>query len=124
MTKGGNGDAGLSELEQVMVALLYMNTTHSLDVIGQIFGIQSKNTVSKYLNKWIPELGELGDMLSSFLPFMYKDSFDALEPQSYIDMDFRQVAALEQCLHNTSGIQCDFSSYICLVDGGCDIICG
>ena len=72
LTKGGNGDAGLSELEQVMVALLYMNTTHSLDVIGQIFGIQSKNTVSKYLNKWIPELGELGDMLSSFLPLWTK----------------------------------------------------
>ena len=70
MKRGGIGDGGLSDMEQILVALLlYMTTTHSIEVIGQIFGIQSKSTVSKYLNKWIPELGELGDMLLSISAF-------------------------------------------------------
>jgi len=90
----GKGGGGLREFEQILLTLLWTNTLWNGDVIGVLFGIKSTTTVSNYIKKWMHLLGECGDMLSSFLPFMDESSFEALEPESYIDMDLRKIGAL------------------------------
>ena len=90
----GKADGGLREFEQILLTLLWTNTYWYQDVIGVLFGIKSNKTVANYINRWLPLLGECGDMLSSLLPFMDATSFEALEPESYIDMNLRMIGAL------------------------------
>ena len=99
----GNGDDGLGEFEQILLTLLWTKTYWYNDVIGVLFGIKSTTTVGNYINRWLPLLGQCGDMLSlpSLLPCMdessfeaFKKSFEAFEPESYIDMDLRKFGAL------------------------------
>jgi len=91
---GGGKYGGLNEVEQVLLTLLWTNTFWNRAIVGFLFGIKSKDTVSKYVNRWMPLLGECGDMMSSFLPYLDEAALDALEPQSYIDMDLRKIGLI------------------------------
>jgi len=68
MSAGGKGRRGngLSEFEQVLLTLFLTNTTWKYDTIGSVFGVNNRVTVGGYISKWMPLLGELGDMRSSF----------------------------------------------------------
>ena len=55
--------------------------------MGLMFGIRSRKTVEAYISKWLPLIGERGDMMSDFLPFLDSDSYEKLNPQSYIDLE-------------------------------------
>ena len=48
-----------------------------------MFGVCSHQTVEVYINKWLPMLGERGDMVSEFLEFLDEDAINALKPKSY-----------------------------------------
>jgi len=88
--KGNN----LSEFEQCLLALVYTNTIWGYEILGLMFGGLSKKTVALYINRWVPLLGERGDMMSNLLEFMDEGSFEELEPSSYIEVGLRKVAAL------------------------------
>jgi hypothetical protein len=83
----------LNDMEQIFATLVYTNTTWNMTTIGEMFGINRK-TLSKYVNTWLPLLGECGDHMSDFLHFMDESVYDALEPQGYKDIGLRKVAAL------------------------------
>ena len=89
---GRNGS--LSEVEQCLLTLIYTNTRWSYDIIGLMFGVNSVQTVGEYIIKWMPLLGERGDMMSSFLTLMDEESYEELEPKSYKEVDLRKVGAL------------------------------
>jgi len=76
---GGDRTNGLSDVEQVMLTLVFTNTLWNYDLIGIMLGIKSRKTVQNYIKKWMPLLGERGDVMSSFLIFMDGNSFDQLE---------------------------------------------
>jgi len=73
VTAGGRQNNGLGEFEQVLLTLLFTNTYWNYDVLGSIFGVATRQTVKKYIDKWLPLLGELGDMLSSFSDILDAD---------------------------------------------------
>ena len=52
-TTTGKGN-NLSDVEQCLLTLLYTNTNWGFDIIGMLFGVGSKTTVSSYINKWLP----------------------------------------------------------------------
>jgi hypothetical protein len=83
----------LNDMEQIFATLVFTNTTWNMRTIGEMFGIKEK-TLSKYVNTWLPLLGECGDHMSDFLHFMDESAYDALEPQGYKDIGLRKVAAL------------------------------
>ena len=72
----------LSKVEQVLLTLLWCNKRWNDDIVGLLFGIKCRQTVEMYVNKWLPLLGERGDMMSDFLPHFDEGSFDELEPSS------------------------------------------
>ena len=82
-----------SEVEQILLTLVFTNTRWSYDIIGLMFGVKTRS-VGKVIAKWMPMLGERGDMMSHLLKFMDSDAFDALEPESYKEVGLRKVAAL------------------------------
>mmetsp|Transcript_12958 Transcript_12958/g.15827 ORF Transcript_12958/g.15827 Transcript_12958/m.15827 type:complete len:477 (+) Transcript_12958:178-1608(+) len=73
---------GLTDIEQCLLTLVYTNTRWGYDILGLMFGVASVSTVGDYIIKWMPLLGERGDMMSSLLMFMDEDSYEALEPKS------------------------------------------
>jgi hypothetical protein len=84
---------GLSEVEQVLLTILWTNTFWNYDVIGMIFGVKSNRLVGEYVKYWMPRLGEVGDMMSSLLPYVDSDVLKALEPESYENMELHNVVA-------------------------------
>jgi hypothetical protein len=84
----------LSECEQVLLTLLWSNVSWNNDVVGLMFGIKSRKTVELYVHKWLPLLGERGDMMSDFLPFLDSQSYEELNPQSYIDLELDNICAV------------------------------
>jgi hypothetical protein len=62
--------------------MLYTNTHHNYDTIGSVFGVECRQTVGTYIDRWMPVLGELGDMLSSFVDLLDPEAYDFLEPKS------------------------------------------
>ena len=56
-----------------------------------MFGVASVSTVGDYIIKWMPLLGERGDMMSSLLMFMDEESYETLEPKSYKEVGLRKV---------------------------------
>ena len=94
VTAGGRQNNGLGEFEQVLLTLLFTNTHWNYDVVGSIFGVATRQTVKKYIDKWLPLLGELGDMLSSFSDILDADAIDMLEPEWYIKLNLRKIAGL------------------------------
>ena len=85
---------GLTQFEQVLLTMLYTNTHHNYDTIGSVFGVECRQTVGTYIDKWMPVLGELGDMLSSFVDLLDPKAYDFLEPKSYKELNLRKVAAV------------------------------
>ena len=73
---------GLSEMEQIMMTLMWTNLVLPQELLGVMFGIRSQQTVSIYINKWMPVLGEQDDMLNNFLPYLDTDILKELEPYS------------------------------------------
>ena len=65
----------------------------NLQFIAQIYGYKDHSQISRIINAWVPEWGDLGEDLS-ILPFITADVIDELEPQSYIDLDLRKVGAI------------------------------
>ena len=74
--------------------MFFTNTTHNYDTIGSIFGVANRKTVGQYIDRWMPVLGELGDMLSSFIDILDVEAYAELEPQSYKDLALRKIAAV------------------------------
>ena len=67
----------LSEVEQCLLTLIYINTRWAYDIIGLMFGVNSVQTVSEYIIKWM----QCG-MMSSFLTLMEEESHEEREPKS------------------------------------------
>lgn len=84
----------LSECEQVLLTLLWSNVTWNNDIVGLMFGIRSRKTVEAYIYKWLPLIGERGDMMSDFLPFLDSEAYEKLNPQSYIDLELDDICAV------------------------------
>ena len=85
---------GLSKFEQILLTLFFTNTTYSMKAVGIVFGLKSRTLVGSYINKWLPLLGEVGDMLSNFNDLLDSQALDDLEPEWYIKLGLRKVAAV------------------------------
>jgi len=88
-----NPKAPLSQFKQCLMALFFIEHQCSLQLIAQIYGYKDHSQISRIINAWVPEWGDLGEDLS-ILPFITADVIDELEPQSYIDLDLRKVGAI------------------------------
>ena len=87
-------DKGLSKFEQILLTLFYTSTTFSMKAVGIVFGIKTRQLVSSYINKWLPLIGEVGDMLSSVNFLLDAEALNELEPEWYIKLGLRKVAAV------------------------------
>jgi hypothetical protein len=85
---------GLSDMEQIMMTLVWTNLVLPHELLGAMFGIRSRQTVSIYINKWMPVLGERGDMLSNLLPYLDTEILKKLEPYSYKDMGLDNIGGI------------------------------
>ena len=85
---------GLSEMEQIMMTLMWTNLVLPQELLGVMFGIRSRQTVSMYINKWMPVLGEQDDMLNNFLPYLDTDILKELEPYSYKDLGLDNIGGI------------------------------
>ena len=93
--KGGYGrNCAIAESEKVLMTLIFMNTEWNYYTIGGLFGIHTRQTVKSYIDKYVPLLGEIGDMLSTFTDFLDADAVDVLEPEWYKKLNLRKVAAV------------------------------
>ena len=93
--KGGhNNENALSEFEQILIAMFYCNSSFNYNTIGSVFGLKSRVTVRKYIDRWMPVLGEAGDMLSTFTHDLDTDALKWLEPEWYIKLNLRDIAAV------------------------------
>jgi hypothetical protein len=87
-------DKALSKFEQILLTLFFTNTQYNSTTIGIVFGHICRHTVGKYINKWMPLLGEIGDMLSNLNNFLDPEALDQLEPEWYIKLGLRKIAAV------------------------------
>lgn len=93
--KGGtNGGNKLTEFEEVLLAMLYCNSNFNYDTIGSLFGVKSRMTVSDCISKWVPVLGETGDMLSTFTHWIDDEVLDKLKPAWYKKLGLDDIAAV------------------------------
>jgi len=81
-------------MEQIMLTLVWTNLMLPHDILGIMFGCTCRQTVSNYINWWMPVLGERGDMMSNLLPFIDAEVIDALEPYTYKELDLRKIGAV------------------------------
>ena len=86
--------SGLTNMEQIMLTLVWTNLVLPHDILGIMFGCTCRQTVSNYINRWMPVLGERGDMMSNLLPFIDAEVIDALEPYTYKELDLRKIGAV------------------------------
>lgn len=91
---GKNGCNALSSFEQILLTLFFCQAHFNFDTIGTVFGVKSRETVRKHIDRWMPVLGEVGDMLSSFLHYLDDDALETLEPEWYIKLDLRKIAGV------------------------------
>ena len=84
----------LSDFEQILLTYLWMNVTWNNDIVGLMFGIRCRRTVETYVHRWLPLIGERGDMMSDFLAFFDREAYDKLNPQSYIDLELEQICSV------------------------------
>jgi hypothetical protein len=91
---GHNSENALSEFEQVLIAMFYCNSSFNYYTIGSVFGLKSRVTVRKYIDRWMPVLGEAGDMLSTFTHYLDTDALKWLEPEWYIKLNLRDISAV------------------------------
>ena len=73
---GNNTDKGLCDFEQVLLTFFFMNSHYNYDIIGWVFGIESRATVRKYLSKWLVILGKIRDFLHRFIPLLDKEAYN------------------------------------------------
>jgi hypothetical protein len=93
--KGGkNGENKLTEFEEVLLAMFYCNSNFNFATIGSLFGVKSRITVSNFINKWVPVLGETGDMLSTFTPWIDEEVLEILKPEWYKKLGLDNIAAV------------------------------
>ena len=59
----------LSYFEQALMTLFHMEQDISRELVGEIFGVH-RNTASKYIDIWTRHFGDVGDCMSSILPFI------------------------------------------------------
>ena len=83
----------LSLFEQCLMTLFYIESNHTLQFIAQVYGFKDHTRVSRIINAWLPEWGEVGEQFS-ILPFIDKDFLDDTEPQSYIDLGLKKAGAI------------------------------
>ena len=94
-TKGGfSGSYALSDFEQVLLTMFYCNTEHNYSTIGSVFGVMSRNTVAKYIDRWLPVLGETGDMLSTFTHWIDTQALEEVKPEWYKILELNDIAAV------------------------------
>ena len=91
---GKNGCNALSSFEQILLTLFFCQAHFNFNTIGTVFGVKSRETVRKHIDRWMPVLGEVGDMLSSFLHYLDDNALQTLEPEWYIKLDLRKVAGV------------------------------
>ena len=75
-----------------LVTLFYIESQHEFQFIAKVFGYKDKSNVSRVINDWLPIFGEVGQHLS-ILPFINARLIDDLEPESYVELGLRKVAA-------------------------------
>lgn len=94
--QGGYGhNCAIAESEKVLMTLIFMNTDWNYYTIGGLFGIHTRQTVKQsYIDKYVPLLGEIGDMRSTFTDFLDADAVDVLEPEWYKKMNLCKVTAV------------------------------
>jgi hypothetical protein len=73
------------------MTLVWVNLVLSHKLIGIMFGVHSCQTVSQYINGWMPVLGEHGDMLSNLLLYLDTKILKELEPYSYEDIGLENI---------------------------------
>jgi hypothetical protein len=91
---GTNSCNTLSAFEQILLTLFFTQAHFNYDTIGSVFGVKSRETVRKYIDRWMPVLGEVGDMLSSFTHYLDDSALETLEPESYIKLDLKKIAGV------------------------------
>lgn len=91
---GKDGAVRMTEYEEVLLTLFYTNTKYNYSAVGSIFGVASCNTVTSYIDRWLPLLGEIGDMLSIFTEYLVKNVLHQLMPYWCKEMDLTEVATL------------------------------
>ena len=83
----------LSSFKECLMMLFYIESSHDLQFLAQVYGFQDHTMISRIINACLPEWGTLGRHLS-ILPCIDAQLIDKLEPQSYVDLDLRKVGAI------------------------------
>ena len=86
-------DGPLSPFEKCLFMLMFIESNHSHTFIGLVFGYKGHNAVSRIIDAWMPQFGEV-DWLLSILPNSASKLIDELEPQSYIDLGLKKVGGI------------------------------
>jgi hypothetical protein len=86
-------DGPLTEFEECLLALVWMENDVSLAKLQLYSGGKSIGTVSNVLKKWTPEWGEVGDQMS-ILPWITADFIDDMEPEKYQKANLRKVGSV------------------------------
>ena len=72
---------------------MYIESNHSLQFIGLVFGYKDHSAVSRIIDAWMPQFGEVGRSLSIF-PNITFNFIDESEPQSHIDLGLKKMVEL------------------------------
>ena len=84
----------LSEYEQCLIGLMYLESGMSQQKIAGIFGYLDHSTISRVCALWVPKWGRLGRHLS-ILPFIDAFTIDEMESEKFVALDLRKVAYLK-----------------------------
>ena len=80
-----------NDFEQIIISLIFLHSFTHRSKLGIIFGV-SRRTIARYLAKWLPRWGKIGELLS-ILP-MFPDYFDKEIPDVYRELGFDMVGAM------------------------------
>jgi len=83
----------LSRFEHCLMTLLYIESGNNLQFVAELYGYKEHSVISRIVNAWIPEWGELGRHFS-VLPFITAELIDELEPEAYIKLGLKRIGAI------------------------------
>ena len=85
---------GLTEFEKLLVCFTSMMLGANYDSLGIMFGGVTRNYIVTIIHRWIDVIGERGDMMSSLLPFLTEDSFEAMKPYTYNEVNLDRIGGI------------------------------
>ena len=85
---------GLTEFEQLLVCFTWMMLGANYDSLGIMFGGVTRNYIVTIIHRWIDVIGERGDMMSSLLPFLTEDSFEAIKAYTYDELNLDRIGGI------------------------------